>query len=118
MTTRHPVGRRVRRLLAPVGLPLVLLAMLAAWVAPVAAAGPPFPQPVDNQAVYDEAGALRPATVEQLEKTIDAIEARTGAEVVVYTQLVDSGETTQDAEQRAIALMDQWGVGRAGIDDG
>jgi len=47
-----------------------------------------------------------------------AIEARTGAEVVVYTQ--DSGDdpTTDDARRAAAALIDQWHVGRAGFDDG
>ena len=53
------------------------------------------------------------------EATIDAIEARTGAEVVVYTQptgyySIDTDET----EARARALIDQWGIGRAGFNDG
>ena len=50
--------------------------------------GPPFPPPVEDQAVYDTAGAFRPGTVEQVEAMIDAIERRTGAEIAVYTQLV------------------------------
>jgi uncharacterized membrane protein YgcG len=95
---------------------LALLSLVPAAVA--SAAGPPFPEPVDDQAVYDTAGVLRDATIQSVERTIDAIEARTGAEVVVYTQLVPSAVTTEEAEQDAIALMDQWGVGRAGIDDG
>ena len=49
---------------------------------------------------------------------IDAIERRTGAEIAVYTQLVPCCETTDEAERNARALMDQWGVGRAGFDDG
>ena len=84
----------------------------------VEAAGPPFPPPVEDQAVYDTAGAFRPATVEQVEATIDAIEQRTGAEIAVYTQLVPCCETTDQAEHNARALMDQWGVGRRGFDDG
>jgi uncharacterized membrane protein YgcG len=36
----------------------------------------------------------------------------------VYTQVVGFRETTTEAEQRAIKLMDQWGVGRRGFDDG
>ena len=112
---RH--SRLARR--APLAIPLVVgLALLLPVLAPVAAAGPPFPEPVNDQAVYDEAGVLREATIQQLEQTIDGIESRTGAEVVVYTQLVPSGVTTEEAEAHAIALMDQWGVGRAGIDDG
>ena len=46
------------------------------------------------------------------------IEARTGAEVVVYSQIVDYGITTEEADDHAQALMDQWGVGRKGFDDG
>jgi uncharacterized membrane protein YgcG len=83
-----------------------------------AAAGPPFPPPVEGQAVYDTAGILSPATVENAEATIDAIEARTAAEIVVYTQLVDYGVTTEETEAHARALIDQWGVGRRGFDDG
>jgi uncharacterized membrane protein YgcG len=117
MTTRHPVGRR-RRGLSLGGLLLALLVVFATQAMPVIAAGPPFPDPVADQAVYDEAGVLRDGTIQRLEQTIDEIEARTGAEVVVYTQLVPSGVTREEAEADAIALMDQWGVGRAGIDDG
>ena len=84
----------------------------------VPAAGPPFPDPVAGRAVYDYADVLRPETEAAAETTIDAIEARTGAEVVVYTQVVDYGITTEEAEAHAIALIDQWGVGRRGFDDG
>ncbi len=82
------------------------------------AAGPPFPNPVVDQAVYDTAGVLTPATIAAAERTIDGIEARTGAEVVVYTQVVDGSITTSEAEDHAVALIDQWGIGRAGFDDG
>jgi uncharacterized membrane protein YgcG len=80
--------------------------------------GPPFPEPVDEQAVYDFAGILSNEAIVKAEAVIDEIEARTAAEVVVYTQLVDYGVTTEETEERAIALIDQWGVGRAGFDDG
>jgi uncharacterized membrane protein YgcG len=95
-------------------------AVLAALLLPVVAtaAGPPFPAPVDGQAVYDNAGILSDAAKAEAEATIDAIEARTGAEIVVYTQLVDYGVTTEETEARTRALIDQWGVGRAGFDDG
>ncbi|HET7169609.1 MAG TPA: TPM domain-containing protein [Candidatus Limnocylindrales bacterium] len=80
--------------------------------------GPPFPDPIDNQAVYDFAGILSSGAIAKAEATIDAIEARTGAEVVVYSELVDYGVTTDETRQRAAALIDQWGVGRKGFDDG
>ena len=77
------------------------------------------PDPVEDQAVYDYAGVLGGRRDRQAEATIDAIEARTGAEVVVYTQ--DSGDVPTRPprpRQGAAALMDQWGVGRKGFDDG
>ena len=81
-------------------------------------AGPPFPPPVDGQAVYDYAGVFSDETIADAEQTIDEIEARVGAEVVVYSQVVSYGITTEEADGHAQALMDQWGVGRKGIDDG
>lgn len=105
--------------------PVLTILLGLAWamvVAPTvlaASPGPPFPQPEDRRAVYDFAGIFSAATIARTETTIDAIEARTGAEVVVYTQEtgyygIDKAET----ERRARALMDQWGIGRAGFDDG
>ncbi|MGZ8438540.1 MAG: TPM domain-containing protein [Candidatus Limnocylindrales bacterium] len=81
--------------------------------------GPPYPEPVRGQAVYDHAGVLRPETVTQAEQIVDAIEAQTGVEVVVYTQAMGRDDlTSEEAETDAAALMDEWGVGRAGINDG
>ena len=64
-------------------------------------------------------GSCRPSEIARTEATIDAIEARTGAEVVVYTQ--DSRRPTRRPRRprrKARALIDQWGIGRAGFDDG
>ena len=83
----------------------------------VAAVGPPYPGPVDGRRVYDTAGALSAETVQRAEQIIRALETRTGAQIAVYTQVkpgVDSDTTESDAR----ALMDQWGVGRKGFDDG
>jgi uncharacterized protein (TIGR04222 family) len=109
---RHRAHRVVRL------SPLVAAILLA--VAPAAlAAGPPYPDPVDGQAVYDTANLFQPETRTQAEGIIDAIEAQTKAEVVVYTQALGRDDiTTEDAEADAKALMDQWGVGRAGLNDG
>ncbi len=85
---------------------------------PGVTSGPPYPDPVDGVAVYDHAGILRPETIAAVEKTIDQIENRTGAEVVVYTQVVEDGRSTEATDRDARALMDQWGVGRKGFDDG
>jgi uncharacterized membrane protein YgcG len=80
--------------------------------------GPPFPDPTADVAVYDTATIFRPETIAAAERTIDGIEARTGAEIVVYSQLVEDGRSTETADADARALMDQWGVGRKGFDDG
>jgi uncharacterized membrane protein YgcG len=80
--------------------------------------GPPFPDPTTDVAVYDTATIFRPETIAGAERTIDGIEARTGAEVVVYSQLVEDGRSTEEADADARALMDEWGIGRKGFDDG
>lgn len=79
--------------------------------------GPPFPAPTADVVVYDHAGILSPTTEEWATGVIVGIERRVGAEVVVYTQF-KPGSTEESTEQDAIALIDQWGVGRAGFDDG
>ena len=76
-----------------------------------------FPDPVDRQAVYDPAGALSPEIEEALESQVEAIEARSGAELAIYVQ-VDESATEESNVDAARALLDQWGVGRAGYDDG
>lgn len=81
-------------------------------------AGPPFPDPEDGRYVYDYAGVFRADTIATVQGQIEAIRERTGAEIAVYTQVVDYGITTEEAERHAQALMDQWGVGRRGFDDG
>jgi uncharacterized membrane protein YgcG len=117
---RSPHGSRVLAILAAI-LWIVALAagpVVAASPSPPAA-GPPFPEPVDGQAVYDYAGVLTPTTESQAESIIDAVEAQTKSEIVVYTQALGrTGVTTEETEAHAAALMDEWGVGRAGIDDG
>jgi uncharacterized membrane protein YgcG len=120
MTSMHQTTRRILALLAAT---LWLAALAAAPVAGASpsppAAGPPFPEPIDGQAVYDHAGLFRPETIVAAESTIDAIEERTGAEVVVYTQPAgEYGLTTEETEAKARALIDQWGIGRAGFNDG
>jgi uncharacterized membrane protein YgcG len=96
---------------------LLLLAVAALSAAAVVGAGPPFPDPVNGQAVYDPAGAITAQTEQELETRIDGIEARTGAEIVVYLQ-VDPSVSEQENLDKAQALLDQWGVGRVGFDDG
>src|SRR5262249_44265743 len=94
------------------------IAAALALVAIVVAAGPPYPPPESGVRVYDTANIFNAETEARAQQIIDGIEARTGAQVVVYTQEVEDGRTTDEAEADARALMDQWGVGRKGFDDG
>ena len=79
--------------------------------------GPPFPEPEIDRAVYDFAGVFSPETIAAVEATIDRIEERTGAEAVVYTQVADF-RSNEETEANALALINQWGIGRKGFDDG
>jgi uncharacterized membrane protein YgcG len=85
---------------------------------PVPPPGPPYPDPIEGLRVYDYAGVLRRDTEVQVAERIRAIEERTGAQVVVYTQVKPDSGSFAAAERDAAALMDQWGVGRRGFDDG
>ena len=102
------------RPLSPLFLAFVLAALGAAGVA---AAGPPFPDAVAGQVVYDPARAITPETEQRLTTKIDEIETRTNAEIVVYLQ-VDPSVSEEENLDKARALLDQWGVGRRGFDDG
>ena len=76
-----------------------------------------FPDPVKGQRVYDPAGAFDPAVEQALESQVDAIEARSGAQIAIYVQ-VDGSATEDSNKEAARALLDEWGVGRKGFDDG
>ena len=122
---RHPVSSRQRIANALPSAPPGALRIVAAaavllllLVPAVRAAGPPYPEPQVDRAVYDFAEILSSEAIAEAESTIDAIENRTAAEIVVYTELTDYGVSEAETEARARALIDQWGVGRKGFDDG
>jgi uncharacterized membrane protein YgcG len=98
-----------------------LLALLLVGPSPAAAAppaGPPYPAAVDGQRVYDYAGIFSAGARAEAEQIIAAIQERTGAQIAVYTQLKPESDTLELANADARALMDHWGVGRKGFDDG
>jgi uncharacterized membrane protein YgcG len=103
---------------AALGLGWLALVPTAGGVAGYGQAGPPYPEPVTGQRVYDNAGIFSPAAIADAEATILAIEERTGAQVAVYTQVKPESDSLDKANADARALMDQWGVGRKGFDDG
>jgi uncharacterized membrane protein YgcG len=96
----------------------VAVLVVMPFAALTVAAGPPFPDPTNGVRVYDTAGIFSPAAIAQAESVIKGIEQRSKAQVAVYTQLVEDGRTTEEANDDALALMNQWGVGRRGFDDG
>ncbi|HVQ21845.1 MAG TPA: TPM domain-containing protein, partial [Candidatus Saccharimonadia bacterium] len=113
MRTRQRARSRAHRaIVLTVAIGWLLVAAGAAL-----AAGPPFPAPVPGVVLYDEAGIFSDATKAEATQVIEAIEARTGAEVVVYTQ-TKPGADADIAAADGQALGDQWGVGRDGFDDG
>lgn len=113
MSDPRRAGSRARR--------SVLLSAAVGWFLVSAgaalAAGPPFPEPVPGVVVYDEAGIFSDAVEAEATHLIEAIEARTGAEIVVYTQ-TKPGADADVAAADGQALGNQWGVGREGFDDG
>jgi len=108
------------------GPALLRAGLLAGWsvllfVTPALAdaplAGPPFPPPITDVVVYDYAEILSAQTEQRATQIIVDIEHRVGAEVVVYTQY-KPGSDDESTDADALKLINQWGVGRAGFDDG
>ncbi len=107
---------------AAISFGLLVLASPAMAASPSAAsavpAGPPYPPAVSGQRVYDNAGIFSSGAISAAEATIGRIEDRTGAQIAVYTQVKPQSDTLELVNSDAAALMDQWGVGRKGFDDG
>jgi uncharacterized membrane protein YgcG len=104
---RLPVAAGV---LAVAALGLLLVGPAAALTLPPSRAG---------VAVYDLAHVWQPATIAQAQSIADSIRLRTQAEVAVVsipTGLSDVSTSTAQAD--ALLIMQTWGVGRPGIDDG
>ena len=97
---------------------MLFLVSTGASAAAAPPAGPPYPDAVTSQRVYDYAGIFSSGEIADAEQTIQAIEARSNAQVAVYTQVKPASDTLEAANADALALMNQWGVGRKGFDDG
>ncbi len=119
----RPASRRRRgaaavRVTVLVWTVAALAAALGAVGTGALAAGPPFPDPVTGVRVYDVAEIWSEDAKAEAQRISLAIEERVGAQVVVYSQVVGYGITGDEAKRHAAALINQWGVGRAGYDDG
>jgi uncharacterized membrane protein YgcG len=98
-------------------------AVLGAAVAlalPLAALGRlTLPPSQEGRYVYDLAGIWSQSAIDQAQSTAVAIQDRTGAELAIVSWPSDDGDvSTGTARADAITIMDTWGVGRAGINDG
>lgn len=112
-----PMLRRFSWPIVGIGL-LIGAQFIVPWVlSAFGGSGAAFPAPTVDRSVYDPAGALSPETEAALEGRIDSIEQRSGAELVVYVRVAP--DVTDDSNLAdARRLMDEWGIGRRGFDDG
>jgi uncharacterized membrane protein YgcG len=112
------------RMLRRLFWPIVLIALLGGvqfvvpWaVSAFGGSGAVFPAPTVDKSVYDPAGALSSQAEAALEARIDAIEQRSGAELAIFVRITP--DVTDDSNLAdARRLMDEWGIGRRGFDDG
>jgi len=116
----HPLDRSVKGRLTAAALLLALL-LAPAVLAPLAFASglqvlPPTTAGVN---VYDFAGIWTADTKAAAQQVIDQVNARTGAQIAVVSwPSGESSVSTGGAATDARVIMDAWGVGRAGINDG
>ena len=93
------------------------MAFLAVVVGPALALT--LPPTGEGVYVYDLAHVWQPSTIDQANATIAAIRQRTQAEIAVVSYPTElSSVDTGLARNDAALIMDTWGVGRAGTNDG
>ena len=113
---RGPVRRR-RPPRVAVGTSAISIA-LALVLAPLALAFD-LPPSQAGKAVYDFAGIWSSGVIESAQQTSDRLRSQTGVEMaVVSIPTGQSSVSTPEAEQTAKDIMDAWGVGQAGVDNG
>lgn len=100
-----------------VALALATGAVLLALAIPALAVN--LPPTREGVYVYDLAHVWRQSTVDHANATIEAIRQRTQAEIAVLSYPTGfSSVETGTARADAALVMDTWGVGRAGVNDG
>jgi uncharacterized membrane protein YgcG len=104
------------RRLAALATALAIGATLGAQLALAALTLPPA-EPGRN--VYDLAGIWNPDTIATAQGIADGIKARTEAEVAIVSYPSDDSDVSlETAAADALLIMNTWGVGRAGVNDG
>lgn len=94
-------------------LRLLWLAVLALWMG--AASAQLVPVPPLKARVNDNAGMLSPEQRAQLEAVLADYEKQSGSQIVILTV---SKTEPEAIEQFAIRVVDEWKLGRKGVDDG
>jgi uncharacterized membrane protein YgcG len=110
----------IRRLAALSTAPAVAL-LLAVQVAQLAAAAEPMTLPPSREGVYvyDLAEIWTQSTEDQAQSIAEAIRTRTEAQLAIVSWPSDiPAISTEEARADAITIMNTWGVGRAGVNDG
>jgi len=98
-----------------VALRLRFLAMLLLLSAAAATAQPPVAVPPFSARVLDATGTLASAEQSALEQQLAALESRKGSQIAVLIVPTVRPETI---EQFAMRVVEQWQLGRRGVDDG
>jgi uncharacterized membrane protein YgcG len=102
-----------------------VVALVAALVVPVAfatqvaLADMTLPPSQEGKYVYDFADIWSPATEVRAQSIAEGIRTRTEAQLAIVSWPSDIFDvSTEDARQDAITIINTWGVGRKGVDDG
>jgi uncharacterized membrane protein YgcG len=105
---------------SPRVLGLFAAATFAIFVAaPLAFAAMTLPPTREGVYVYDLAEIWDPATEAQAQSIAEAIRSRTQAQLAIVSwPSEDPDVSTETARTDALTIMNTWGVGRQGVDDG
>jgi uncharacterized membrane protein YgcG len=113
---------RVARLLALARFAVLgsaTLACASAFLAASIAFGVDLPPNRPGVYVYDYAHIWSQSTIDRAQSIADAIRTRTEAELAIVSWPSDDFDVSTDtARGDAITIMDTWGVGRKGVNDG
>jgi len=108
-----------RTALAALPAALLLLAAATFGAGAVLAQGMTLPPSEEGRYAYDLAGIWTPDTEARAQLVAETIRARTQAQMAIVSwPSKDFDVSTETAREDAITIINTWGVGRAGVDDG
>jgi len=102
-----------------VGSVLATVGLLVTLATPAGVAALDLPPTQTGRYVYDLARVWKQSSIDQAQAMVSAIRERTRAEIAVVSWPSDfSSISPQEALADGRTIMDTWGVGRAGVNDG